>query len=235
MIETEYSYCKYDLSNKNVLNFCNNLFTKVSKKKPHTLFDLNHYTMCVGQASQTDMYVDVVSKPVIETIISKYNNFFKNDLYNTASVIVWDLDDTILDRNYKLLNDQLVDVLQSQNYIFDYSVLWSHGTSHHVTKCLDILNRKYNINFDSCIAKKIEEYHKKDTCKNVSYVLKTLNDKFNITSFNFSCLIDDMCENLNNDYYVYVKPSRNTDFYDIIFNKIPQLMKDCTITETQNF
>lgn len=226
MFEEDYSYCKYipSKNKKNIKNFCEHLFTTVSKKDPSDLYTLNHYTVNISEISDTSLYVDSFDIPNVNNILFKYNLFFKYNL-KPASVVVWDLDNTIIDKNYNLINDQLVEILSNQKNIFDYTVLWSHGNTTHVEKGKDLLNRKYDIMFDLCISKRINDFDKPDTCKNISYVLKLLNKKYHITSFKFSCLIDDICENYNKDYFAYIKPSKSKNYIDLFYNTIPSIIK----------
>lgn len=61
------------------------------------------------------------------------------NIERSRSIIVFDLDDTLIDAENRPL-DGVCEVLDRARRVYDYMVLWSHGTSLHVDEQLDQLD-----------------------------------------------------------------------------------------------
>lgn len=135
-----------------------------------------------------------------------------NDISN---VIVFDLDDTLIDENNNLLyniEDLNNGLLKLKKY-FKYIGIWSHGTSEHVIYNL----KKNNLQdkFDFIMVRK-NEY------QNVKYsinIYNLLQKKFNIKSIKTIILVDDNKSNyIENDYsmFILIKELPNYTFLSLI-------------------
>lgn len=132
----------------------------------------------------------------IETIFD-FSRKFKTKI--TASVLVFDLDDTIIDVNGKLFANDLYPAIQSLRSIYTYIGLWSHGTTNHVFKYIKKIYDTQNVKFDFIISR--GDYARN---KSVAHVLNVLNEQFNVSRLNLSCLVDDKKSNFTEDYTVFV-------------------------------
>ncbi len=128
------------------------------------------------------------------------NAFFnKPDRYplKKASVLVIDLDDTIINRNGDLIIENFYEYLKIIKRTFTYVVLWSHGCQQHVNHIFQTTLKDYNKSFDMIIAKNSSVQLNN---KGIGYLLKVLNEKFNVEELTVSILVDDQKLNYNNDY-----------------------------------
>lgn len=142
-----------------------------------------------------------------------------------ASVLVFDLDDTIIDKECNLFGDDLPEALNSLKGLYDYIGIWSHGSTNHVFKNIKKIFMEHNIKFDFVITRDDKVYN-----KSVIHVLNILNKKFSISELTFSCLVDDKFSNYNYDYSLFVHLTRNpenfTSMSDFIIKNTRKLIFD---------
>lgn len=169
-----------------------------------------------------------------------YGNFWKNynriskDIYRVhssfakniietlpKSIIVFDLDETIIDQDYCLVCSYVKELLQESRAIFDYMVLWSHGNTSHVQRSIKL----YEMDklFDLVLTRGRFQYE----CFNKGFglVLKHLNKNHGISNVKYSVLVDDQEDNFNNDYSYYIKVDKaitNTQY-----KKKFTILKEC--------
>lgn len=125
-----------------------------------------------------------------------------NMLQQSGSVVVFDLDDVLIDEKDQLLDSTVLPVLHACSTWFTYCVLWSHGTSRHVA---DAFRRhKLGTFFHMTLSKDVLRSKLPDTTKGMGYVLRCLNQKFGLTRVIHSCLVDDQRSNFNDDYDQFI-------------------------------
>lgn len=122
---------------------------------------------------------------------------FKTSIH--SSVVVFDLDDTIIDEQGVVFAKDLLQGINILRSIYDYIGLWSHGSTNHVFKYVKQLCNEEKVKFDFVITRDHYTYN-----KSVIHVLNILNEKFNVESITYSCLVDDKFDNYNDDYSLFI-------------------------------
>jgi hypothetical protein len=113
-----------------------------------------------------------------------------------ASVAVFDLDDTIITPERVIFYEKIFEDLELFREIFDYVVLWTHGTEDYLSAQLNNLKFK----FDVLIARRRENDSPDIPNKGLAAVLRELNATYNVHEISYSILVDDKLSNFNNDY-----------------------------------
>ncbi|AAN04447.1 Orf10 [Heliothis zea nudivirus] len=156
---------------------------------------------------QQNLYVDYVNGeefPTSEALIShiiKLYRTFKQSIERHESVVVWDLDETLINDDGTLTSEDLIHYLLQFKKHFKRMVVWSHGDPGHVIGHLKRL-RLYSL-FDIVITR---SYHTSyGFNKGIGFVLKQLNRKFKTTMITYSCLVDDKPSNYIGDYTFYLR------------------------------
>lgn len=154
-----------------------------------------------------NLYVDYVdgnefstSDALVSHIIRLYHRFNKS-IERHESVIVWDLDETIINDDGTTTSDDIVYFLHQFKKHFKRMVVWSHGDPGHVIGHLKRL-RIHSL-FDMVITRSYHNTYGYN--KGIGFVLKELNRKFNTTMITYSCLVDDKPENYVGDYTFYIR------------------------------
>uniref|UniRef100_A0AAU8GD07 38K protein n=1 Tax=Faxonius propinquus nudivirus TaxID=3139431 RepID=A0AAU8GD07_9VIRU len=152
------------------------------------------------------------------------------DFSLNASVIVYDLDDTIVDNEGELLTDNILKIINESNKLFTFHVLWSHGNTRHVTFITE--TKLKNIKFDLIITRlEFSNFHN----KGFGYVFKKLNSIFGVGSISYNALIDDQALNFIGDYdcFIHVSKQKNkyilSKEYRLNFNKMKKYIKETFI------
>ena len=154
----------------------------------------------------------------IPLILNKLRNFNIATRENVPLVVV-DLDDTLITERIECITPQIYNKLKKLQKT-SFLVLWSHGTTSHVNESLKETN--CCINFDVIFSRSVFT----DSCanKSLSTVFRELNRLHSVKSLGLTVLIDDLIENYENDYDIYVEiPSAKiTKRIDMkaFFNKI---------------
>lgn len=154
-------------------------------------------------------------KKIFNKIVKKVENFYAAGNY-VANVVVFDLDETIIDEKNKLLSPNMRELILNIIKQFDYAVLWSHGVERHVKGALE----RHNLDFWHKIMFKP---HNISYCKNKSLgrVLLRLNEKYGVTGFDKSYLFDDLPSNNLGEYTKqYIIPlNKKSEYYDDFYKK----------------
>lgn len=129
----------------------------------------------------------------IVNVISTYSPTVEQ---KSATVVVFDLDDTIITPEYKLFYNEILLDLEQFREIFDYIVLWTHGTEDYLARRM----RDINFNFDIMMSRKRDIDDPPQMNKGLSAVLRCLNEKYNVKTIKYAVLVDDKLENYNQDY-----------------------------------
>lgn len=141
---------------------------------------------------------------LVATIMSKYSAFMKK-INSEESVIVWDLDQTLINDDSSPTVADLSKLLLRFKSNFQRCVLWSHGTSAHVNAHLKLYRIEHL--FDLIISRKLTNEY--DSNKGMGVILRELNKKFGTTKILYSCLVDDKQSNYLEDYTFFLKLEPN--------------------------
>jgi len=115
------------------------------------------------------------------------------------SIIVFDLDDTLINENLELLQN-VDEAMQWARKNFDLMVLWTHGNSKHLQHQWNAWNlEKYK--FDKILARGDDDTI---SCKNLLF----LYNYFPKYKFTHSVLIDDTPSNITPEYTNFIIPLR---------------------------
>lgn len=150
-----------------------------------------------------DNYKDLVAN------IIKKQEIFHGNKDKRASVCVFDLDDTLIDFEGNLKSSNIRDVIEYTGDIFDYVVLWTHGSTGHANRYIE----RYGFKFDLVISR--NDLAPIICNKGIGLVLRELNRardpstglNCNVTEFTFTCLVDDLKKNYCKDYTYFIKPN----------------------------
>ena len=170
----------------------------------------NHDKMMMAATKCLNIHVDYLSygyfwknyNRIIRDIYKAQSNYNINIIETLPkTVIVFDLDETIIDQDYRLVCSYVEELLVESRNIFDYMVLWSHGNTNHVQKAMTLY--KLGKLFDLVLTRGRFQYH----CFNKGFglVLKHLNKTHGIAKVKYSVLVDDQIANFNNDYTYFFK------------------------------
>ncbi len=211
-------YVKIISSNANVTemqkisNKCNRFIDYICIK----MDNLQQSLQVISQMRDKFYYTSKMVDPLAMT----QNGLIVNESsQREASVIVFDLDDTLIDGNNRALLIDLQHFVTFMKRMFTFVVMWSHGTCEHVHKNL----KKHNIEscFDMVIARTYDEDTKN---KGLGYVFRALNKQFRVTSLTYTALVDDLPTNYTNDYDFYLQvPTRAKDVPKFYKYAIPRL------------
>ncbi len=138
---------------------------------------------------------------------AKIAKFFKPKRYENQSVVVLDLDDTLIDAEGEIIINDLMKFLNLLHRYFNFVILWSHGCQQHVNYIFNTTMKKYQLYFDDVIAKvsTSDLYN-----KGIGKLLSHLNTKFNVVELGRTLLIDDQLCNYNFDYDYFIHaPSKS--------------------------
>ena len=115
----------------------------------------------------------------------------KKDVIKDANIAVFDLDDTIIDKDGKIIINDLHSELTTLRSYFDFIILWSHGNDCHVR----YHTNKIKFKFDLVLCRdEIVKY------KGTGKVFKELFYKYGVVSLKNTLLVDDLSENSAEDY-----------------------------------
>lgn len=154
------------------------------------------------------------------------NNFERRDgegMMQPVKIIVFDLDETLIDCDRKPLIVGLHAFLTAIKNSFNFIVLWSHGTASHVNTSLR--HNKLAGIFDLVICRENDE---ETDNKGLGFVLRSLNQKFGVQSIHTSVLVDDLVDNYIGDYDFFLnvptEPENIADFYNKAFPLLQKFM-----------
>lgn len=135
----------------------------------------------------------------IDVVNHKANIFLSQVLIYKykQSILVLDLDDTIINKDGKYMIKDIKIVLHELMQLYDLVVLWSHGCSRHVNNSLQTSIQELDFKFDHIITKTTDTLSRN---KGFGRIFKDLNLKYGIGEVSFSTLIDDQANNFVGDY-----------------------------------
>lgn len=128
------------------------------------------------------------------------------------SVIVFDLDDTIISKEGDLIFKHVAKIMNSLREVFDLIVLWSHGSPSHVNSAVmlalsdvkfdEIMTLDHNSKLDS------EDYSRN---KGKGKLFRVLNQNHGVGKLPLTVLVDDQFGNFIGDYDMFVHVPNATD------------------------
>nr|WOZ57636.1 38K protein [Menippe mercenaria nudivirus] len=136
-------------------------------------------------------------------IEAQLNTFFNHPkkAFDKASVVVFDLDDTLIDCDYDIIIDDLNRFLLQCQRLFDLVVLWSHGCPKHVNHAFSTSMAEYRLYFTDVFAKTSSFVTNNKGC---GKLLAMLNRKYGVQCLKETMLVDDQLCNYNNDYDLFM-------------------------------
>lgn len=150
---------------------------------------------------------------VVTDIVSRIHRFdrLKSTGSGYGSVVVFDLDQTIIDDRLELLHGAVKPLIGAIINRFTYRVLWSHGDAVHVKRAL----KKHSMEhmWDAVMVRPFDTTETAN--KSLGMVLNTLNNKFGCWGFSWSVLFDDKKDNSAGDYdeHFVVPLDQSAKFY----------------------
>lgn len=130
--------------------------------------------------------------------LSRIYASFRTSLYPTSttrnSIIVFDMDDTLIDSSTKPFYKNIFVDLQKYREYFQYIVLWTHGTTPYLSEI------QLEFKFDLYMSRIGEESEN----KGLGAVLRELNRSHNVSKLDFCVLVDDGAFNYEKDYDLFV-------------------------------
>jgi hypothetical protein len=153
--------------------------------------------------NQFTSYIRVGCDVSVKYIIDKIAECAKpySGLDQTASnVIVFDFDDTLVSPDLQLFYQSLPADLELYRNLFDYVVLWTHGTQDYIYDSLNMKKFKFDLvmsRFRNCSDTSVN--------KGLAAVLRQLNTKCGVNRLNFCVLVDDKPSNQIGEYDVFVE------------------------------
>lgn len=142
---------------------------------------------------------------VVDALATIYKTFRTTELhFPRTNVIVFDMDDTLIDANGKPFYKNIFnDLIQYKEY-FQYLILWTHGTTSYLSEI------NLGMTFDLYMSRNAEDSEN----KGLGAVLRELNKSHAIEKLDFCVLVDDSAYNYDNDYDLFVhvntKPSHES-------------------------
>ncbi|QLI62421.1 38K [Dikerogammarus haemobaphes nudivirus] len=142
------------------------------------------------------------------------------------SVVVFDLDDTIIDKDGSLLFKNVAGIFNELRQVFDFIVLWSHGSFSHVNNAL--LLTLADVKFDTVIALDKNSFmmnEKFSRNKGLGKVLRILNNEHGVGEFTLTTLVDDQAGNFIGDYDIFLHIPNSINNGDYVLD-IPNKMNN---------
>jgi hypothetical protein len=145
------------------------------------------------------------------------------------SVAVFDLDDTIISPELELFYDNILIDLELFREIFDYIVLWTHGTANYLQSRM----RSIDFKFDLLMARKDDIDLPPALNKGLAAVLRELNNKYNVQCIKYSLLVDDKLSNYNQDYdcMLHIDSQPRDGFYRSAYSAVRKKFVDGSKTK----
>lgn len=173
-------------------------------------------------------YVDYIdardydtTRDLYREIDAQYCYFFRRGINKVESVLVWDLDQTLLHHDDTLTTPKLGMHLKNFKRLYKRVVLWSHGTTEHVTEKLSKMGL---LDYFDLIISRDVAINRRDYPKGFGFVMRELNKKFGTTAVAYSCLIDDKSYNYQGDYTYFVHLDPKVKDYDIQLTRVQEEM-----------
>lgn len=158
--------------------------------------------VCATVVARTDIYG-------LTNAVSTAVDWSRNMLISrTASVVVFDLDLTLIDDEDRIL-DGAVFALEHARSVYDIVVLWSHGSPLHVDKQRSALE-KHGVIFDLVLS---NAQSGDKSCKNLLYLYNYFTD----TYFTRAVLVDDSVFNWTPEYTHCIVPTTTESVAQIAY------------------
>ncbi|UHB41786.1 38K protein [Macrobrachium rosenbergii nudivirus] len=175
---------------------------------------------------------DMDIKNLFNIIDAKVTTFYvintKNTVIRKKSVVVLDLDETLINREGKIIITDLHKYLGTLKTMFTYVVLWTHGCQRHANNIFQNSLASYKNYFDLVIVRNSNCQKSK---KGLGYILKLLNEKYGVMSLSDTMLIDDQKSNYNYDYdyFIHVPRYNFRTFSTIMFRLLSNVQHEINL------
>lgn len=193
----------------------------------HKSYSLVVYLGVGGNKVTHNLFVDemTVNDPsetvdsIVEQIQARVNKFdrLKGTGTGYGSVVVFDLDRTIINDDAELLHRAVRPLVSAITNRFTYRVLWSHGDDIHVRSALEKISMAHL--WDVIMVRPFDATETAN--KSLGVVLKALNSKLGVWGVSWSVLFDDLKENSVGDYdeHLVVPVGESARFYSQWYQK----------------
>lgn len=170
-------------------------------------------------------------RKIVESVVILRNRFFnKPSTVTDDTVVVVDLDNTLIDDGGNLIIADINTFFSKLSSYFNRRVLWSHGAESHVKTYVKKyeLQKYFDIIIYRCDDETLTEKGIYLSCQNKGFgkVMNILNNRYNTIQVKYTCLIDDIKENNAGDYtFAIIVPRLTTwceyeKFYNCSINKL---------------
>lgn len=208
-------YSKYVLSNSKSKNYSIFIYVGEGLKFYQTEMNKNLFVDYYSCNYSVD-----IEKELCVDCGKLYQQFYDNiKNRGPVNIIVFDFDDTLVDKNQKIFYNSIWCDLEMYKKYFHYVILWTHGTDTYLSDEMCKIEQTTNFRFQMLIARKrtTEEVEN----KGLGAVLKKLNSQFGVSKINFSVLVDDKLSNYKLDYDVFVEVKNiSNSYYKKILDKL---------------
>lgn len=168
-------------------------------------------------------YEECLIKEIIESLVMLKHSFYNKTVQiRDKTVIVIDLDDTLIDKTNKFLLTDPNKFFKELYRRFDYVVMWSHGNEEHVF--FNLYTHNIHEKFDEILYLTADESARP---KGFGRILRLLNEKYNVICTKYTFIIDNDTRNHLTDYKYIIKPPLYSDerfnydeFYNSCLSKI---------------
>lgn len=137
---------------------------------------------------------------ILHRITQDVNTFFKHTNDKAKTIVVLDLDETLIDENYLAICD-LDLIFETLRKYYDYLFLWTHGVRSHLKKALELNPTIMKVDGTFCRQDFIDSHYP----KGIGAILNYFNNKYGVTRFTKTCLVDDSQDNYQQDFTLFVK------------------------------
>lgn len=182
--------------NPNITSKCFSVHISLGKEKQTNLHYQNLFYTYIEYKSSFPS-IDGIAQKILQLY-----SYFARPMYplqRRMDIIVFDMDETLIDKNLKPFYNDIFKELELYRNYFTFIVLWTHGTTTYLAD-IKLLNFK----FDLYISRSNEDSEN----KGLGAILVELNKTYGIKKLDFCVLVDDSSFNFKNDYDLFVNVNK---------------------------
>jgi len=179
--------------NRNIVGKRFSIYLSLGKKSTTTIQHENAFYRYLEYDSSFPDITQIIKK--IADIYSVFNKPYIIVHNSRVDVIVFDMDDTLIDGDRVPYYKNIFKELEKYRNYFKYIVLWTHGITSYLAEI------KLDFKFDLYMSRSNEDSEN----KGLGAVLRELNNStHSVKKLDFCVLVDDAPSNFNNDYDLFV-------------------------------
>lgn len=169
---------------------------------------------------------DVSAKYIIDKI-AECAKSYSGPNQTASSVIVFDFDDTLVSPDLQPFYQSLPADLALYRCMFDYVVLWTHGTQDYIYDSLNVKKFKFDL-----VMSRFRNCSDTNVNKGLAAVLRQLNTEYGVNRLNFCVLVDDKPSNQIGEYDVFVEI--NTEPCESFYKKLLSILSDAPLNQIRS-